>query len=198
MDIPKLKSYFDLFPEDVYCWIGGGVVRSLFDKSKLKDIDVFVANRTDQERISNSLLNNGATPVANRDILDTFKIDGLIVDVFCEEEEEYGGCTPEESVVWSDYTIAACAIDCRGNMYHHPEFIKDCFAKRLTYIGNDISISQAHSRPNRLRRFVNIGYDIDKENMLYLLDRMCMDKMPLLKGRWKPTINKFDVIKKLC
>jgi hypothetical protein len=203
MDISELKSYFDLFPDDVYCWIGGGLVRRLFDNSRIKDVDVFASNRQDQERIGAHLLNNGAIPVAIRgynNIFDTFKIDDLQVDVFCEEEGEYGGSNPTDSVIWTDYTIAACAIDCYGTMYYHPDFIKDCLEKRLQYIGNDITTSQAYSRPNRLRRFLNIGYEIDKENMLKLLDRMCVDKIPLRgdKARWKPIINKFHVETKTC
>ena len=189
MDIPELKSYFDFFPRDIYCWLGGGLVRSLFDNSKTKDIDVFVSNRKDQESIGKHLLSSGATHVVNRDILNTFKIDGLQVDIFCEEE----GSNPADSVIWSDYTITACAIDCHGNMYYHPDFIKDCIAKRLQYIGNDITIYQTYSRPNRLKRFLNMGYEIDQENMLKLLDRICLDKMPLQTERWKPTINKFHV-----
>ena len=194
MDISELKSYFDFFPKNIYCWLGGGLVRSLFDNSKTKDVDIFVSNRQDQESIGKHLLNNGATFVVNRDILDTFKIDDLQIDIFCEEE----GANPTDSVIWTDYTIAACAIDCHDNMYYHPDFIEDCMAKRLQYIGNDITTSQAYSRPNRLKRFLNIGYEIDKENMLKLLDRMCVDKIPLQKERWKPTINKFHVEIKTC
>ena len=126
MDIPELKSYFDFFPKNIYCWFGGGLVRSLFDNSKTKDIDVFVSNRKDQESIGKHLLSSGATHVINRDILNTFEIDGLQVDIFCEEE----GSNPADSVIWSDYTITACAIDCHGNMYYHPDFIEDCIAKR--------------------------------------------------------------------
>ena len=189
MDIPELKSYFDFFPKNIYCWFGGGLVRSLFDNSKTKDIDVFVSNRKDQESIGKHLLSSGATHVINRDILNTFEIDGLQVDIFCEEE----GSNPADSVIWSDYTITACAIDCHGNMYYHPDFIEDCIAKRLQYIGNDITISQAYNRPNRLKRFLDIGYEIDQENMLKLLDRICLDKLPLQTEGWKPTINKFHV-----
>jgi len=199
MDISELKSYFDLFPDDVYCWIGGGAVRSLFDHSKTKDIDVFTSNHEDQQRIVNHLISSGADHLQKMDIFDKFLIsDTIRIDVFCEEEGEYGGSNPTDSVVWSDYTIASCAIDCDGVIYHHPDFIKDCLAKRLQYIGNDITTSQAYSRPNRLRRFLNIGYEIDKENMLKLLDRMCVDKIPLRKERWKPIINKFHVETKTC
>jgi len=194
VDISELKRYFDFFPKDVYCWLGGGLIRSLFDNSKTKDVDVFVSSRQDQESINKHLLNNGATLVVNRDILDTFKIDDLQIDVFCEEE----GSSPTDSVIWTDYTISACVIDCYGSMYYHPDFIKDCFAKRLQYIGNDITASQAYSRPDRLKRFLNIGYEIDKENMSKLLDRRCVDKIPLQKERWKPIINKFHVEIKIC
>jgi len=198
MDISELKSYFDLFPDDVYCWIGGGAVRSLFDNTNIKDVDVFTSNRQDKEKINDYLLSNGAVHLGTADILERFLIDGVLrIDVFCEIGE-YGGCTPEDSVVWSDYTIAAGAVDCRGNMFYHSSFIKDSLEKRLIYLGNDITESQALNRPNRLRRFINIGYDIDKENTLKLLDRMCVDKIPLRKERWKPIINKFHVETKTC
>ena len=189
MDIPKLMKYFDYMP-DVYCWIGGGGLRSVYDKLKSKDIDFFVSCQSDFDISVDHFLSNGFLLIREMDILFRFKTkEGMDVDLFCKEE----GCTPERSVILSDYTMCACAIDRYGNIFHHPDFLKDTLSKKLVYLGNDIQPSQAKSRPNRLNRFLKIGYDISKEELIKLTDRMCKDKVRLDKDYWKPTIQDFEV-----
>ena len=189
MGISKLMKYFDYMP-DVYCWIGGGGLRSVYDGLKTKDIDFFVTCKEDFEKSVNYLLSIEMSLVREMDILYRFKrSDGFDIDLFCKEE----GCTPERSVILSDYTMCACAIDRYGNIFHHPDFLKDALSKQLAYLGNDIQPSQAKSRPNRLNRFLKSGYSISKEELIKVTDRMVKDKIPLIKGHWKPTIQDFNV-----
>ena len=189
MDIPKLMKYFDYMP-DVYCWIGGGGLRSVYDNLKSKDIDFFVSCRRDFDISVDHLLSNGFLLIREMDILFRFKTkEGMEVDLFCKEER----CTPERSVLLSDYTMCACAIDRYGSMFYHPNFLKDVNSKSLVYLGNDIMPSQAKSRCNRLNRFLKIGYNISKEELIKLTDRMCQDKVRFYKDYWEPTIQEFDV-----
>ena len=189
MDIPKLMKYFDYMP-DVYCWIGGGGLRSVYDGLETKDIDFFVTCKGDFEKSVDHFLSNGMSLVRKLDIHYWFqRQDGFDIDLFCKEE----GCTPERSVVLSDYTACACAIDRYGSIFQHPAFLKDATARRLIYLGNEINKSMAKSRPNRLNRFLKIGYDISKEELIKLTDRMCKDKVRLDKDCWKPIIQDFEV-----
>ena len=189
MDIPKLMKYFDYMP-DVYCWIGGGGLRSVYDGLETKDIDFFVTCKEDFEKSVNYLLSIEMSLVREMDIFYRFKrSDGFDIDLFCKEE----GCTPERSVILSDYTMCACAIDRYGNIFHHPDFLKDATAKQLVYLGNEAQPSQAKSRPNRLNRFLKSGYNISKEELIKVTDRMVKDKVPLIKSHWKPTIQDFEI-----
>ena len=180
MDVPKLMKYFDYMP-DVYCWIGGGGLRSVYDGSKTKDIDFFVTCKEDFEKSVDHFLSNGMSLVRKLDIHYWFqRQDGFDIDLFCKEEG-------------SDYTVCACAIDRHGSLFQHPAFLKDALARRLIYLGNEINKSMAKSRPNRLNRFLKIGYDISKEELIKVTDRMVKDKVPLIKDYWKPTIQDFNV-----
>lgn len=180
-EIEKAKQYFktecfDLFNTwDGFFWIGGGCLRDFFLEKRLSgvDIDLFFNSKSDAKSAKDLLLSLGFKKIGVTLTHWKVKRQDLIFDL-C-----YSYSSPEEWISSVDYTICAAALDSNLTFYHNEHYFKDLKEKKLRRMHQ--TNRWVAQMAFRLKKFLEYGFEIDKENLIKFLDDLEKTRLYRLK-----------------
>ena len=149
-----------------YCWLSGGAISDVLNGVVPKDVDVCFDSKDGKNRALTHLIKKEAKFVREFPMGYKVKYGKLIVDLTFIAE------TPTQVFEKYDYTVVCAALDKYQNFYCHDSFFQDLKDKKLNYLGNSPSKGAAHpaSKALRLKRYIEKGFTIDKENLLLWLE----------------------------
>jgi len=156
-----LKTFEDL---GVYYWIAGGSIRDFFLGREPKDVDFYFSNSIDRRRAAYFLTENNFELVHSHDNHDVLIRDNVRYETFYNQ----GDATPKECIENFDFTICSCALDNKLEFSCHDDFFKDLenlHLARIPQAGKPVSTTC-----KRLKKFLNTGYDIDRQNLIKWLN----------------------------
>ncbi len=167
---------FDLFNTwDGFFWIGGGCLRNFFLEEQSSDIDVdlFFNSKSDAKSAKDLLVSLGFKKLSTTSTHWKVKKQDLIFDL-C-----YPHSSPEEWISSVDYTICAAALDRNLIFYHNEHYFEDLKEKKLRRIQQ--TNRWVAQMTFRLKKFLEYGFEIDKENLIKFLDDLEKTRLYRLK-----------------
>ena len=145
----------DLKEEQIFAWIGGGCLRDFFSGEPLtaiNDVDIYVTNEQDLQRLLNFFIERGGNMV-----FETDTVIEVVYRNFIFELHKFYYASPEIMTTTTDTTISSAFIDIYGTFVHHPNFFVDLAARRIvfTYLYHlDLTLS-------RVQKLNKKGYTMD-------------------------------------
>ena len=159
------SSHFKIFKDlGVYYWVAGGSIRDFFLKREPKDIDFYFSTPEDRCLAKETLVKDGFKLVHSYHNHDVLTRGDTIYETFYNNGED----TPEKCIENFDFTICSCALDNRLIFYRHEDFFEDVKGFHLIRIPQ--KGRPALTTCKRLKKLLNNGYNIDKQNLVKWLN----------------------------
>ena len=165
--ISNTEKYFDILKgSNLYCWIAGGAIRDQLLGQKINDVDFFFSSVEDKNLAKDYLIKQGYEEVGEEsETRYKFIKNNVFYDIIHTE----GSTSPNKYISQDcDYTISSVAIDSNLRFYYHMNFFEDLEAKRLVRMKQTDRYIISNER--RLRRLLEQGYSIDKDNLMKFFD----------------------------
>lgn len=152
-------------------YIAGGAFKNIFNKEKVKDVDIFFRNATDFEHAKGCFFGDSRFHLKYETERSTGFVDkerGVVVDLV---SKHFGG--PEEMIKRFDFTITKCAyfVDTDGEwkVVYHKDFFEHLHFRKLV-IEHDEPLEFPISTFERSYRYARKGYGLCKESKIILVD----------------------------
>ena len=162
------KPHIDSLQElDVYFWIAGGSLRDFFINQDPKDIDFYFESIQDRDKAKDLLVEKGFEVINTWEKHFELQKDKLRYDLFHRTK------SPEETLLDFDYTVCRCALDKNYILYHDKNFFYDLKLRRLVrspYPKRHIIVES-----KRLKKLLQRGFNIDKDNLILFLNDHTQD-----------------------
>ena len=178
---PILKEF------DSHCWIAGGAISDFFLEENRRDLNIFFPNEESLKAAVEKFISMGAEEVQAHPSGRKFKLKGELYDLM------HLGNSPVQTISRFDYSVCCAALDKTGNFYYHQDYFEHIEKKEIHYIGNHPNMN-FKSKSKRLRRYLEKGFTIDKENLNYWLERLIKDQNRL-RNKKSINITEFKTIK---
>lgn len=156
---------FNLFPDDLDCWIAGGSIADFLKQRYINgDIDIWFRNQEDYDRAYDIFRTNAELTFSyDSNFSHTFQLRDITIQLIHRKFFE----TPQDCVNSFDYSICGAGVT-RTQFVSCPMFWKD-FTNQVLRLQNRTA---PMSTLTRLAKYVKRGYVPNKQTFLTLIEQL--------------------------